>query len=796
MVSGFHRSGTSLVAQTLHANGVDMGHDLMGASFANPLGHFEDMPLVSLHDKLLSANGLNWQHTQDTPVGLPHFLSQEFTTYSELRQAQKNALFYGAKDPRALSFLTNWSSAFNNNVLFLLVFRGWKYSVSSLLKRHSRMLLNTTSSMASRPEDLVFWEKPELAAKMWASSAKLCLAHYQSNKVQTLLFPLDDFLAKSDTFQQHCKRLGLPISIFDTERSFSANLLQASIPESAFDMLSDATRRECDALEDKLYQAFGSAKFKQRVQLKQSHPLTAQIQKEHASRFPKNVAIAKSISLSAFTIDEAAELLQALPSEKKGLVKWDELINRNGLDNAELQKIFDIAMRHRKLDIAELAMQRAIAKHAAPFRWMNLGDVYLQKRLFELAKRCYRTAKELAPQNSTFIARLADVETLNGNYDEAARLIEDAVKVDDTKPAIKTAMRRLEETKAKADKTSRAIPGLLPLVEDYQQVVAEMTSNVEKGLALDSYTVKSAFVTRNSYEWLYAELSMLSSTAQRCLLDYMLTHLTKYWDEIVLQTELLPSSLSSVPPVKYVENIKHDNSASIGVHIHAYYPKLLPELLSFVANIPNPVKLVCTCLAQDKAVIENMLPEGAIVIACENRGRDIAPWLLYAAKHLESCEVALKLHTKSSNHESALYGWRLQLLWCLAGDEGTVEDVIQRFERAPELAIIGATYHRAIQYDIHWGENRPLADELSEKLNLNTPENLEHFPAGSMFWYKPSKLQKITQHSWSLTDFPEEDGQIDGTVMHAIERLLGCFEDSGVDRTKIEYYDLKFSKSS
>ncbi|WP_334050864.1 rhamnan synthesis F family protein [Alteromonas gracilis] len=776
MVSGFHRSGTSLVAQTLHANGVDMGHDLMGASFANPLGHFEDMPLVSLHDKLLSVNGLNWQHTQDTPIAVPRFLSPAFTNYSELRQAQKSAQFYGAKDPRALSFLNNWSSAFSNNVLFLLVFRGWKYSVSSLLKRHSRMLLNTVSSMASRPEDVVFWEKPDLAAKMWASSAKLCLAHYESNKAQTLLFPLDDFLAKSDTFNQHCQRVGLPLTLFNTESSFSADLLQASIPESAFDMLSDATRRECDALEDKLYQAFGSAKLKQHVQLKPSHPLTESIQKEHASRaFPTNVTIAKSISLSDLTIDEVAELLPALPTDKKGLVKWEELINRDGLDNADLQKIFDMAMRHKQLDIAEIAMQRAIAKHNAPFRWMNLGDVYLQKKLFELAKRCYKTAKEMAPQNATFIARLADIETLNGDYNEAERLIQEAIQLDSTKPAINIAKRRLEETKAKAGSSSRVIPGVLPLVEDYQQVVAEMTNNVEKGLALDSYTVKSAFVTRNSYEWLYTGLSMLSSTAQRCLLDYMLTHLSKYWDEIVLETELLPSSLSTLPSVHYLNRIKHDNNAPIGVHIHAYYPKLLPELLSFIANIPSPIKLVCTCLAQDKAVIENMLPEGAIVITCENRGRDIAPWLLYAAKHLESCKVALKLHTKSSSHESALYGWRLQLLWCLLGNESTVENVLQRFESAQDLTIIGAAYHRAIKDDIHWGENKRIAEDLSGKLNVNTPENLEHFPAGSMFWYKPASLLWITNYDWSIDDFPLEEGQIDGTVMHAIERILGIF---------------------
>ena len=52
LCSGFHRSGTSLIAQSLANGGMHMGDELMGASFSNPLGHVEDMPVVRLHDKI------------------------------------------------------------------------------------------------------------------------------------------------------------------------------------------------------------------------------------------------------------------------------------------------------------------------------------------------------------------------------------------------------------------------------------------------------------------------------------------------------------------------------------------------------------------------------------------------------------------------------------------------------------------------------------------------------------------------------------------------------------------------
>ncbi|ABN70622.1 hypothetical protein Smar_1536 [Staphylothermus marinus F1] len=46
VVLGMHRSDTSMIAGILNILGVYMGERLLGASWSNPLGHFED--LVSL----------------------------------------------------------------------------------------------------------------------------------------------------------------------------------------------------------------------------------------------------------------------------------------------------------------------------------------------------------------------------------------------------------------------------------------------------------------------------------------------------------------------------------------------------------------------------------------------------------------------------------------------------------------------------------------------------------------------------------------------------------------------------
>lgn len=45
------------------------------------------------------------------------------------------------------------------------------------------------------------------------------------------------------------------------------------------------------------------------------------------------------------------------------------------------------------------------------------------------------------------------------------------------------------------------------------------------------------------------------------------------------------------------------------------------------------------------------------------------------------------------------------------------------------------------------------------------------FPAGNMFWGRVAAVKNIFDIDYVEADFPEEAGQTDGTIMHAIERL-------------------------
>jgi len=133
VITGMHRSGTSLLAQWLYRCGLHLGDELLGASVGNKEGHYEDMDFLKFHEQLLIKRKLHFSGLIDRlPSSLTSAEMLEFRRLSE----QKNEKYklWGWKEPRTCLFLNNYKQELTN-ANYLIVIRDYRTVVSSLITR-------------------------------------------------------------------------------------------------------------------------------------------------------------------------------------------------------------------------------------------------------------------------------------------------------------------------------------------------------------------------------------------------------------------------------------------------------------------------------------------------------------------------------------------------------------------------------------------------------------------------------------------------------------------------------------
>ena len=221
------------------------------------------------------------------------------------------------------------------------------------------------------------------------------------------------------------------------------------------------------------------------------------------------------------------------------------------------------------------------------------------------------------------------------------------------------------------------------------------------------------------------------------------------------------------------------------VVIHLYYRDLWPEFEFYLRRLRQPFHLLVTTTEADAALcarIRQVFVDSEIVVL-ENRGRDIGPFLqLLHEGRLDDYPLICKLHSKRTGTAGAraLLGnvWRRANLIDLIGTGGQVDNILERFDRSPDIGMIGSPRFRipseSMQHQAAWGENKSKTLALAARLGI-PPDlfRLDYF-AGTMFWVRRAVLQPLKSIGLTLADFPVENGARDGEIHHAYERLFGA----------------------
>ncbi|QXO93524.1 hypothetical protein KSK55_09015 [Methanospirillum purgamenti] len=219
----------------------------------------------------------------------------------------------------------------------------------------------------------------------------------------------------------------------------------------------------------------------------------------------------------------------------------------------------------------------------------------------------------------------------------------------------------------------------------------------------------------------------------------------------------------------------------IVVHAHVYYIDLFDEICEFLQNIPyNFTLLISVTQHEHKQVITEKLKqiphlEYSIIRVVENRGRDLAPLFVEFESIIREYDYICHIHTKKSLYSGKEQkNWRKHLFEGVLGSEQLIRAIFTAFLKDPKLGIIYPEIFPELTYiACTWLSNKNLGSIIANRLNIQfDPDIYFDYPIGSIFWIKREALEPLLDLNLQLTDFPEESGQNDGTLQHALER---CF---------------------
>lgn len=242
-----------------------------------------------------------------------------------------------------------------------------------------------------------------------------------------------------------------------------------------------------------------------------------------------------------------------------------------------------------------------------------------------------------------------------------------------------------------------------------------------------------------------------------------------------------------------VRRAANGTALSIAIHGHFHYPELFADFINRLRCNAAVIDFYVTTTSSAKAeelskLVAACSLQRTKIIVVPNRGRDIGAMLSGIGESvLSGYDVVGHFHGKRTSHLDAQFSdrWR-DSIWehLVGGDFAMMDVVLEAFAQDKVLGLVFAED----PYLIDWDDNRACADELARRMGLALPlPNHFDFPIGSMFWARTAALKPLFDLGLAWDDYPEEPLPIDGTILHALERLLPYSADKAGYRYATTY---------
>lgn len=233
-----------------------------------------------------------------------------------------------------------------------------------------------------------------------------------------------------------------------------------------------------------------------------------------------------------------------------------------------------------------------------------------------------------------------------------------------------------------------------------------------------------------------------------------------------------------------ISTVKHepiDTKLKIAFVLHIFYEDYINRFALALENFPSSIDLFVS--VTDKSYVEIAKSRFASitsvkkmkVLVVPNRGRNFGPLLVEFSEDVKIYDWVCHLHSKKS-----LYSGREQTQWSdyLSEYMAKDRDVICRL-----LNILHSDEKIGVYYPVsfwmmpswvnHVTKNKSFLIDWNRRFNLIESSDFLAYPVGGMFWFKPKALAQLFDSDFSYDDFPEEPLPNDGSMLHALERVIG-----------------------
>lgn len=238
--------------------------------------------------------------------------------------------------------------------------------------------------------------------------------------------------------------------------------------------------------------------------------------------------------------------------------------------------------------------------------------------------------------------------------------------------------------------------------------------------------------------------------------------------------------------------LEDELTSSVAVAVNLYYEEMSDFFFSYLTAIPEKIQIYIISSKQvilDAASVYFQGKKNVILLKKDNRGRDISALLVVFREIALRYRYICFVHDKKTKHgflEKDVNLWIRNLWENTLSSREYISNVLKTFENTEKMGLLAPPEPMG-EYIRYWAintwyENYKHACDLAAELQLkcNMDEEKPPITLGTVFWARTDALKKLLIKEWSYTDFPDEPLPEDGTISHAIERIMGyVVQDAG-----------------